>query len=58
MQAQVPQDVIKLVLYLFATVLDGRDTPVIRGIPRSRGRASRDFSEYAQRAAASGVRGG
>ena len=55
---QVPQEVFKVVLYLFGTVLDGRNTPVMDGIPRSLGRAPRDFREYAQRAAASGVWGG
>jgi len=58
MQAQVPQEVIELLLYLFGTVLDGRNTPVMDGIPRSLGRAPRDFSENAQRATASGVWGG
>jgi len=56
-QAQVPQDVIELVLYLFGTVLDGRNTPVTDGVRRSLGRAPRDFSEYVQHAAASGVWG-
>jgi len=55
---QVPQEVFKVVLFLFGTVLDGRNTPVMDGIPRSLGRAPRDFREYAQRAAASGVWGG
>src|SRR5215469_5520103 len=55
LHAQVPQEVIELVLYLFGTVLDGRNTPVTDGIPRALGRAPRDFSEYAWRAAASGV---
>jgi hypothetical protein len=55
---QVPLEVIKLLLYLFGTVLDGRKTPVMDGIPRSLGRAPRDFRKYTQRAAASGVWGG
>ena len=55
LQAQVPQEVIGLVLYLFGTVLDGRNTPVTDGIRRALGREPRDFSEYARRAAASGV---
>jgi uncharacterized protein YbjT (DUF2867 family) len=55
LQAQVPQEVIELVLYLFGTLFDGRNTPVTDGIRRAVGGAPRDFSEYAQRAAASGV---
>ena len=58
LQAQVPQEVIELVLYLFGTVLDGRNTPVTDGVQRSLGRGPRDFTEYVQRAAASGVWGG
>jgi hypothetical protein len=58
LQAQVPQEVIKLVLYLFDTVLDGRNTPLTDGVRRALGRAPRDFSEYVQCAAASGVWGG
>jgi len=58
LQAQVPQEVIELVLYLFGTVLDGRNTPVTDGVWRALGRAPRDFSEYVQHAAASGVWGG
>lgn len=58
LQAQVSRDVIELVLYLFGTVLDGRNTPVTAGVRRSIGRAPRDFSEYVQCAAASGVWGG
>ena len=58
LQARVPRDVIELVLYLFGTVLDGRNTPVTDGVRRALGRAPRDFTEYVQRAAASGVWGG
>jgi hypothetical protein len=55
---QVPQEVIELVLYLFGTVLDGRNTPLTDGVQRALGRAPRDFSEYVQCAVASGVWGG
>jgi hypothetical protein len=57
LQAQVPAEVIDLVLYLFGTVLDGRNTPVADGVQCSLGRAPRDFSEYAKRTAATGVWG-
>lgn len=57
LEAQVPQDIIDLVLYLFGTVLDGRNTPVTDDVQRALGRAPRDFTEYVQRTAASGVWG-
>jgi hypothetical protein len=50
--------VIELVLFLFGTVLDGRNTPVTDDVRRALGRAPRDFTEYVQRTAASGVWGG
>ena len=57
LQAQVPAEVIDLVLYLFGTVLDGRNTPLADGVQRALGRAPRDFSDYAKRTAASGIWG-
>lgn len=57
LQAQVPSEVIELILYLFGTVLDGRNTPVANGVQQALGRAPRDFTEYVQRTAASGVWG-
>jgi uncharacterized protein YbjT (DUF2867 family) len=51
----VPGGYIDLVIYLFTTVLDGRNTPVADGIRRALGRRPRDFSEYARRTAASGI---
>lgn len=56
-ESQVPADVIELILYLFGTVLDGRNTPVADGVQRALGRASSDFSDYVKRTAASGVWG-
>jgi uncharacterized protein YbjT (DUF2867 family) len=56
-QAQVPGEVVDLVLYLFGTVLDGRNTPVADGVQRALGRSPLDFSDYAQRTAATGVWG-
>jgi uncharacterized protein YbjT (DUF2867 family) len=46
---------IDLILYLFTTVLDGRNTPVTDGVQRALGRAPRDFSDYVRRAQATGV---
>jgi uncharacterized protein YbjT (DUF2867 family) len=54
-EAQVPEQVIDLVLYLFGTVLDGRNTPVGDGVERALGRRPRDFSEYVRHATVSGV---
>jgi len=53
--AQVPADVIDLTLYLFTTVLDGRNSQPMDGVQRALGRAPRAFAEYARRAAASGI---
>jgi uncharacterized protein YbjT (DUF2867 family) len=57
LRAQVPPEVINLVLYLFSTVLDGRNTPVADGVQRALGRAPRDFADYVQRTAATDVWG-
>ena len=57
LEAHVPEDIIDLVLYLFGTVLDGRNIPVADGVEQALGRAPRDFTEYVQRTAASGVWG-
>jgi uncharacterized protein YbjT (DUF2867 family) len=56
-QEQLPPDFIDLVLYLFTTVLDGRNTPVTDGVQRALGRPARDFSDYVQRTAAAGIWG-
>lgn len=54
-QAQLPAELIDLVLYLFTTVLDGRNTLLTDGVQRALGRPARDFSDYVRRTAASGV---
>ena len=41
--------------YLFATVLDGRNERVADGVQRALGREPRDFRDYAQVTAASGI---
>ncbi|MVV48543.1 NmrA family transcriptional regulator [Pseudomonas sp. PB120] len=56
-QAQLPDQLIDLVLYLFTTVLDGRNTQVADGVERALGRPARDFAEYVRRTAATGVWG-
>lgn len=56
-QEQLPAQLIDLVLYLFTTVLDGRNTPIADGVQRALGRPARDFTDYVQRTAATGVWG-
>jgi uncharacterized protein YbjT (DUF2867 family) len=54
-EAQLPADVIDLILYLFDTVLDGRNTPVADGVRRALGCAPRDFADYVRRTAETGI---
>jgi uncharacterized protein YbjT (DUF2867 family) len=54
----VPSVDADLVVYLFTTVLDGRNTPLADGIQRAMGRPPREFSDYVRRTAATGVWGG
>ena len=56
-QAGLPAEVIELTLYLFTTVLDGRNTPVCEGVRQVLGRPPTDFATYAARVAATGVWG-
>jgi uncharacterized protein YbjT (DUF2867 family) len=53
--AHVPAPEVDLILYLFTTVLDGRNERVTDGVQRALGRPPRDFEGYVQRTAASGV---
>lgn len=54
-ESGAPQDIAWLLNYLFETVLDGRNAYVCDGVKRALGREPTDFSEYAERIAASGV---
>ena len=54
-QDGVPDDVVALLRYLFAEVLDGRNAHVTDGVQRALGRPPRDFADYARAAAASGA---
>jgi uncharacterized protein YbjT (DUF2867 family) len=54
-QEQLPDSLIDLVLYLFTTVLDGRNTAVTDGVQRALGRPAREFSDYVRRTTATGV---
>jgi uncharacterized protein YbjT (DUF2867 family) len=51
----LPEDVLELVVYLFTTVLDGRNAHVSDGVARALGRPARDFYDYAWDAARTGV---
>ncbi|WP_053160772.1 NAD(P)H-binding protein [Pseudomonas sp. P1.8] len=53
-QEQIPSQLIDLVLYLFTTVLDGRNTLVADGVQQALGRPARDFSDYVRRTVGSG----
>ena len=52
---QVPTEFVELVAYLFAEVLDGRNSWVADGVQRALGRAPKDFAVYARTAARTGV---
>ncbi len=54
----VPDDYIELILYLFTTVLDGRNTPLTDGVQRALGRPPREFSDYVRQTTATGIWGG
>lgn len=51
----VPPEVVELLVYLFAEVLDGRNACLTDGVRRALGREPRDFADYAREAAATGV---
>jgi uncharacterized protein YbjT (DUF2867 family) len=52
---EVPSEYVSLVMYLFTTVLDGRNESLTDGVQRALGREPRDFAEYARETAATGV---
>ncbi len=54
-EAGMPEDIAWLLDYLFATVLDGRNSKLTDGIQRALGREPRDFADYVRDAAATGV---
>ena len=49
-----PRDVVWLLDYLFATVLDGRNAYTADGVQRALGRSPRDFSDFARAIATTG----
>lgn len=50
-----PREVTWMLDYLFATVLDGRNSHVTDGVERALGRPPKDFADYAREVARSGV---
>lgn len=54
-ESGAPKDVVWMLDYLFATVLDGRNASLTDGVQRALGRPPKDFSVYARDAAATGV---
>ena len=54
-ESGAPQDVVWMLDYLFATVLDGRNAYLTDGVQRALGREPKDFADYAREIAATGV---
>ncbi|HST58161.1 MAG TPA: NAD(P)H-binding protein [Longimicrobium sp.] len=54
-EQEVPAEMADMVMELFTTVLDGRNSQVADGVQRALGREPRDFAEYARDAAAAGA---
>jgi uncharacterized protein YbjT (DUF2867 family) len=54
-QHGVPAEVVELLTYLFAEVVDGRNANTTDGVRRALGREGRDFAEYTREVAATGV---
>ncbi|WP_063046733.1 NAD(P)H-binding protein [Nocardia pseudovaccinii] len=52
---QVPADVVSLLDYLFGTILDGRNSKTADGVQRALGREPKDFRDYADETAATGI---
>jgi uncharacterized protein YbjT (DUF2867 family) len=53
--AQLPRELVDLIIYLFTTVLDGRNTLLADGVQRALGRSPKKFSDYVERTAATGA---
>ncbi|MHA7901418.1 MAG: NAD(P)H-binding protein [Henriciella sp.] len=50
-----PKDVVWMLDYLFATVLDGRNAHLTDGVQRALGRPPKDFADFARDVAATGI---
>ncbi|MFB7715828.1 NmrA family transcriptional regulator [Nocardia sp. NPDC056100] len=51
----LPADLVEFLLYLFTTVLDGRNARIDDGVREALGWGARDFGDFARAAAATGV---
>jgi uncharacterized protein YbjT (DUF2867 family) len=54
-EAGLPEEIVWLLNYLFATVLDGRNASLGDGVQKALGREPRDFTDFCRAAATSGV---
>ena len=54
-ESGAPKEVVWMMDYLFATVLDGRNARLTDGVQRALGRPPKDFADYAREVAATGV---
>lgn len=54
-ESGAPKEVVWMLDYLFATVLDGRNAHVTDGVERALGRPAKDFADYATETAATGI---
>jgi uncharacterized protein YbjT (DUF2867 family) len=54
-ESGAPKDVVWMLDYLFATVLDGRNAYLTDGVQRALGREPKDFADYALEIAATGA---
>ncbi len=54
-ESGAPKEVVWMMDYLFATVLDGRNAHVTDGVQRALGRPPKDFADYAREHAATGA---
>lgn len=54
-QSGAPKDVVWMLDYLFATVLDGRNAGLSDGVERALGRKPKDFADYARDAVQAGM---
>jgi uncharacterized protein YbjT (DUF2867 family) len=50
-----PAEIVELLTYLFAEVVDGRNAETTDGVERALGRQASSFADYARRTAATGV---
>lgn len=55
---ELPPEYVDLIMYLFTTVLDGRNTPVTDAVQRALGGPAGGFDDYVARTASTGIWGG